>query len=400
MGRSQIPSAGPPRESWMPLAVPLLVLVNFAAFGIVVLVLFTRGPDPVVRLFADFGLVPSHLRVYAPLTYSLLHENALHVSLNMGLLWVFGAPVEEAVGRVRFAFAYFTAAILTGLLQAGMALAAGGTERDLPVLGASGAVSALAGIFAVRFYRSRVKLVWISSWTVPAIGLLGCLLLAEMGFAAWHAVQGDAALSAHWAHIGGFLLGLLYGQWSRLHRAGQADYLSHDAARAIEHGTPLSAVRRLETLRSVRPNDPAVAGELARAWALAGDREQCGPLYEEAIRGFLQAGNKRDAVTKRLELLELLPGWLLSDDDEFAVSCAMEEQGRGEDAVSAYRRFLASFPESPHAEMAGLRLGVALLRRAKRPAEARAALQAFLQKYPASAHRDYARSVLREADGE
>src|SRR5262249_27308343 len=153
-------------------------LLHFLLFGIAGLVMRLRGPDGLVVWYANLSLVPASLRWYAPLTYSLLHEDTLHLAVNMLFLWVFGGSVEDALGWKRFLALYVGAAVATGLLQAGMTFAFPGADRTMPILGASGAVSAVVGVFAVRFYRSRIRFIGLP-WRVPAIALLAVALLSE-----------------------------------------------------------------------------------------------------------------------------------------------------------------------------------------------------------------------------
>src|SRR5947209_1240432 len=71
----------PPRNP--PLVVVSLVLFHFAVFGVVALSILTRGPDPAVVWYANLSLVPESLSWWAPLTYSVLHDGAFHLSSNM-----------------------------------------------------------------------------------------------------------------------------------------------------------------------------------------------------------------------------------------------------------------------------------------------------------------------------
>src|SRR2546423_14248488 len=110
----------PPKSP--PLAVVCLVLVHFLVFGLVWLVLTVRGPAAPVIWYANLSIVPAMPHWYSFLTYAFLHDSALNVSANMLFLWVFGGSVEDAIGWKRFLGLYTLAIVVTGLLQAGMAL--------------------------------------------------------------------------------------------------------------------------------------------------------------------------------------------------------------------------------------------------------------------------------------
>src|SRR5215472_16621826 len=130
-----------------PVVAVSLILVNFAVFGLVALVIATRGPDLPVVWYANLSLVPDSIRWYAPFTYTFLHDGIFHLSSNMLFLWVFGGSLEEAAGRRRFLALYLVAAAATGLLQCAIAHALGGLARMTPIIGASGGVAALVGAF-------------------------------------------------------------------------------------------------------------------------------------------------------------------------------------------------------------------------------------------------------------
>src|SRR5207302_11419343 len=106
----------------------------------------------------------------------------------MLFLWVFGGSVEDAIGWKRFLGLYFGSAVATGLLQVGMTYALPGADRTMPIAGASGAVSAILGVFAVRFYRSRIRFIGLP-FRIPAVLLLGIVLVGEMASVLWYMLQ-------------------------------------------------------------------------------------------------------------------------------------------------------------------------------------------------------------------
>ncbi len=388
----------PPRSR--PIVVVSLVLANFLLFGIMAVGLARRSDLPVVW-FASLSLVPASIRWYAPLTYSFLHEDVFHLSSNMLFLWVFGSSVEDALRWKRFLGVYAISAIVTGLLQALMARVIGGGAQLIPIVGASGAISALVGIFAVRFYRSRIGFVGLP-FRVPAVLLIAGATLGEMGVSLYQLTHRSSAIggqaAAHWAHVGGFILGVCWAQVSRQMQAGRREYLEHDAAEEMEHGSPLAAARRWEEVLRAEPNNLHAAAELAHAWALAGDREQSEPRYRTAIAGMLRSGNKAGAGARYVEMREFFPDAALDTLSLFAVARALEESGRTEDALACLEELVRRDPGAREAEIGRLRAGTLLLRSLGRPQEAAERLRGFLELYPESSWRPYAEELLREAD--
>src|SRR5438445_7742803 len=194
----------PPKNP--PIVVVVIVLLQYAFYGFVALIVEFRGEDAAVAMYANLSLTPATFHWYAPLTYSFLHASVLHLSSNMLFLWVFGGRLEDAVGRKRFLALYAGAAVATGLLQCGMAGMMGGMARTTTIVGAAGAISAIVGAFAVRFYRSRIRFIGLPV-RVPAVLLVAAVMVGEMAITIYQISHPDAIVAgqtaAHWAHVGG-----------------------------------------------------------------------------------------------------------------------------------------------------------------------------------------------------
>jgi len=165
------------------------------------------------RFVGSFALVPydlTHLVVLpapAPpaivtlLTSQFLHASALHLTVNMLFLLVFGPRVEALCGSRRFLAFYLVCGVLGGL--ADVSAMPGG---HVPSIGASGAIAGVLGAFAVRFPTERI-------WNVPAVLLIGSWAAVQFvrGFGSVpYGVPSDAGGgTAYFAHIGGFLAGVL-----------------------------------------------------------------------------------------------------------------------------------------------------------------------------------------------
>lgn len=141
-------------------------------------------------------------------SYMFLHGGWLHLLGNMWFLWIFGRRVEEAIGSGAFLGFYLVSGILAGLCHAYFA------SRSLtPLVGASGAISGVLGAYLVLFPRARIMtlvpiVIFIRVIAVPAvIFLLIWIGLQVVSQALTPARQVTGV--AYFAHIGGFLSGLL-----------------------------------------------------------------------------------------------------------------------------------------------------------------------------------------------
>jgi tetratricopeptide (TPR) repeat protein len=256
------------------------------------------------------------------------------------------------------------------------------------------------GLFAVRFYRSRIRFLGVP-WRVPAVLLLLLVLAGEMGATLWQILQagreGLGQATAHWAHIGGFLLGMGWAQVSRQYEAGHREYMADDARSALDRGAPLAAVRRWEAVLAAQPDNLEAKAELARAWAAAGDRTEAVMHYRLAVMALLKANRKADAAVRYAEMAASYPDETFPPAEQLALAAALEERGNYAAAKTAFELLARAHPDAPEAERARLRRGVLLLKRLKDPAAAADALAEFLRRHPDSEWRGYAEDLLRSA---
>jgi membrane associated rhomboid family serine protease len=175
-------------------------------------------------LFYLFGIVPARfthpdwaariglpVHEYWPFVTSLfLHAGWLHVIGNLWTLWIFGDNVEDRMGPVRFALFYLVCGVAAGLVHWFT-----NADSTVPTVGASGAIAGVLGAYFVLFPTSRVIVLvpvflWPFFFELPAVTFLlfwffvqllsGALAMAgpeQVGGIAW------------WAHVGGFLTGML-----------------------------------------------------------------------------------------------------------------------------------------------------------------------------------------------
>ena len=388
----------PPRNP--PLAVVSLVLVHFAIFGIVALILGVRGSDAAVVWYANLSLVPHSFRPHTFLTYAFLHESLFHLSSNMLSLWVFGGSVEDSVGWKRFLALYGTAILAAGILEFAMATFMGRSGNVAPIVGASGAISAVIGVFAFRFYRSSIGFMGLPV-RIPAVALLAAVMLVEMGFAIVHLLRRDAAFvsqaAAHWAHVGGFLLGILWAKSTSAVGHGRLEYLEEDARRAFERGAYPSATHRWEELHKSRPDRLDYRAELAKSFLGMGDRDHALEHFSEAIRALVKAGDKTRAGSCFLEMGELVKELELTPAELLTISGALDELNEPGRAVEVVERILRDHPTAHESEIALLKSAALYLKTGNREAASKR-IKEYLERYPAGDLRSYAEDLLRRVE--
>lgn len=160
------------------------------------------GLTPVDLLHAQSG----HAAIPEPLTlitYLFIHGGWMHLIGNMLFMWVFADNIEDAFGYVGFAIFYLLCGVVGGLTHVLMTSAS-----HSPLIGASGAVSGILASYLILYPRARV---WVLLFLripvpLPAIWVLGGWFLLQV-YSLAAARPGED--TAWWAHIGGFVTGLL-----------------------------------------------------------------------------------------------------------------------------------------------------------------------------------------------
>jgi membrane associated rhomboid family serine protease len=151
----------------------------------------------------DPGRQFSHL-----LTHMFLHGSWMHLLGNMWFLWLFGNNVEDSMGRLRFIGFY----LLCGLAAAAAQIITS-PGSAIPMVGASGAISGVMGGYlllypTVRVYTLVVLGFFITSMALPAWVMLGYWFVIQF-VSGWVSFAGEGGGVAFWAHVGGFVAGIV-----------------------------------------------------------------------------------------------------------------------------------------------------------------------------------------------
>jgi membrane associated rhomboid family serine protease len=161
------------------------------------------------RIACGAGLPSSNAPFWlTAITSMFLHGSLLHLGGNMLFLWIFGNNIEDSMNRLVFVLFY----VLGGLAALGLQIVTD-TNSAVPTVGASGAIAGVLGAYARLYPRARVvTLVFIviifTVVTLPAVLVLGLWFLLQL-LPAFGDPTGAGGGVAYFAHIGGFVFGLL-----------------------------------------------------------------------------------------------------------------------------------------------------------------------------------------------
>ncbi|HVT15375.1 MAG TPA: rhomboid family intramembrane serine protease [Thermoanaerobaculia bacterium] len=213
--RDTVPSRHPPVMTW----------ALIAANALVFLYQLTLPPQAQELLAYRFGIVPARFtdpywaslvgfpadHLWPFLTSMFLHGSFFHILANMWTLWIFGDNVEDRMGPFRFLVFY----LLCGFAAGGIHWLTN-LDSTLPTIGASGAIAGVLGAYLALYPRARI-LTFLPIFIIPlffelpAFVYLGIWFISQL-FNGTFSLGTDAAAAggvAWWAHVGGFLAGLL-----------------------------------------------------------------------------------------------------------------------------------------------------------------------------------------------
>ncbi len=352
------------KRPWVTGALVAINVVIFLAFN----ALEFSHPDDVEKLTRGLVFDPRNPSLLTSLTSMFMHAGWLHLVGNMVVLWVMGAGVENRLGHVGFLAFY----LLGG---AGSDLAHMWTS-DVPVLGASGAISAVTGAYLVFFPLARVRVLFITLSTVEVPAWWFVIIGVIWNF--YFAANGGGGNIAFVAHLGGYGAGIAlsialiatgvverhdydgFAVVSRIHRRrrfhSEVAQVRDEQARAALNGKPLKAGLALSD------KDASALAEARAAIAVAVNEQRMGDAatsYTRLVRTFPTAG-KATTLSARVQI---------------AIANHLMQTGSHADAATAYQAYAEAYPDDRETPGVRVLLAAIALRHLKDRERARAALE-------------------------
>lgn len=267
-------------------------------------------------LMYRLGLTPARLNLLNLLSYMFVHGGWMHLLGNMLFFYVCGVAMEKYWGFWRFLVAYLLCGIIAGLFYMATTMFAHADVREIPLVGASGAIAGAMGAFVVTHAKVKVKMFylvalwWRGTFRLPSYMYFGLWFGMQLLSSAIEPEHSSGV--AYSAHIGGFLIGALLGVFIK----------SEDEASLVVPAHVMRSVQRRQTTpRAALPESmqrtagpPGGAQQLAReprggsadvsgaeAHVMAqseaalrqGDAVGASSLLTRAIDHYLQAGDQR-----------------------------------------------------------------------------------------------------------
>lgn len=293
----------------------------------------SSNPEAYSRLLFDLWLSRGDFDLHALITYQFLHADWMHLLGNMLFLYVFGPNVEDRLGRFWFLLFYLVGGVVSGLAHVA-------TDQS-PVIGASGAISAVTGAYLALFPRTHLRvLLWffiIGVYSIPAWWLIALAIAKDLVFSG---IGEDNV--ARVAHLGGYAFGLavcLSLLWWKVLPREAYDLFSigRQAKRRREFHAMTSKGQAAWTSDTQRVAKKKIDEKRSALEEAAMDeRAQISVLLSEA---------RFDEATTRYEkALDHFPDFTLSRDDLIALGNHLFTNEKYTLASSAYENLVARFP--------------------------------------------------------
>jgi membrane associated rhomboid family serine protease len=241
------------RRTRLPIGTLLILAINLMIAFYTTIV----DPDLVDRLAFD-PASPQFLTAFASL---FVHLNLFHLLGNMVFLAAVGASVELAAGAGRFVLVYF----LSGLMGE-LAFATLGGRQGGPLIGASGCVAGCAAYYSAKYISLRVPVGPKMSLSVATITGVWIALQAIGALASLR--QGSAI--SFWAHLGGFICGLLLTMIFQAPELGERE-LGHAVLEQMNQRGPAAVIHAAEAHLKEHPNDLEALHKIFQAAHTMGD---------------------------------------------------------------------------------------------------------------------------------
>jgi membrane associated rhomboid family serine protease len=376
-----------------PLARPTVVNHGLVAINIAVyMAMWTlhRGqPEAFDELQSTLWLEPAHIRPWSLITYAFLHGGLWHLLGNMAFLWVFGPNVEDRLGRVGYLIFYLVAAAASGGLHA--------FAENAPVVGASGAIAAVTGVYLVLFPRTNIRTLIvffaIGVYEIPAWWFIGGQVALNLLMEASDRSGNIATL----AHLGGYAFGGILAML--LLATGLLKREMYDLFTISKHAARRRQFRELEYQRRKAAREgrhPATAFKTTTADPAT---VEAVALARAQVAEKLEASDAQGAITAYRGLLEKhrsVPGaTLLPRRTQYDIANALFAAGEHSTAAAAYEQWLEGYPQDGEAPVVRLMLGLICARYLNDPLKAKKEISTALPDLQDS-HRALGEELLAE----
>jgi len=394
-----VPFGNDRRNAQFPAVTFALMVANIAVY---LMCLQTIGQENINQQFGFY--YPENFSPMYILISMFVHSSPMHLCWNMLFLWLFGASVEDVLGRLNFSLLYIGSGFVAAWMHAFIVQKFVPAEAAIPILGASGAVAGILGVFIIRFYRTGIKVFFVyplrwGTFSIPAMFGLGIWFIQQMAggilYVAKPLLQSSslavAVLNrllpegiAYWSHIGGMVFGILIAVALQMRLKGRKEYLMNDAMSNLDLGRTWHAAEHMCAILACDPEDADVHASLAKTYAMQQDADLAIAHYQRCLELYLKNGEAEKAINSFKEMKLFYRNARLDLKSEYMIARHMEQTGQQESAIQLLKEISSAYPNTPEGEIALMKIGMIYLEDLNLPEEAIRYFELFLLEHPSS----------------
>lgn len=367
----------------MPYATISLIAANVILFMVTVSMATAGDAGAMMELVLN----PEDFHWWQIFTAMFMHAGIMHLGMNMVFLWVFGTHCEDVLGIPLYLTLYFSAGLAATTLQAGMDLVF--FEGMRGGLGASGCIMGLVALFATRFRRVKVNFFYwyyfyVGNFKMDAIWVAGIYFAFDLLLGFGSGVGWMLSGTAHFAHIGGFLCGLVWACALNFPEHAADDELDAEMSRIAASGAYILAATKAEEELQRRPHDPDLHARAARYYAMKPDTEhRANEHWNQAMKLWLRRGETEKALDRWQRLSYDRPPQAFEPQVLLDLAVAFDNRGDCSEAADLYAAVAGQHASNELGPLAAWRLAQ-MLQRIGRDHDARPWLQHILNTWPDS----------------
>ena len=314
---------------------------NWAIIAVNVLIFLVQHRMP--SLTHRFELNPRNPSLWNFFTYSLVHANGPHIASNMLFLYIFGNNVNDKMGHWGYSAFYLAGGIFSGICYV--------MFENNPVIGASGAVSAVTGAYLVLFPLANVTIIfflfYFATWEIPSFWFIGLFFVQDLLLN-----SGGQDGIAHGAHIAGTLFG--FGICFAMLFANLLPRDQFDVVALVQRWN-----RRRQYRDMVAEGyDPFGYRKPERLAGPADPRQEKIQEIRGQISDAIAQNNHELAAERYRELRRIDPQQVLARQAQLEIANQLASQQLYEDASQAYELFLGNYKNFEQIEQVELMLGL------------------------------------------
>lgn len=320
------------RIPWMTV---LIIFANYIAF------VATAHDESNFRLF---GLIAATPTPWGYVTHMFIHADWMHLLGNMYFLYLVGCTVEDLWGRPLYVATYFFGGFAASALDMHFY-----ADSHAAAIGASGAISAIMGVFFIRCFETELRCLWLHFPVVTTFKVRAGWILFL-----WFAEQLMLAVfmshfysTGFWAHIGGFLFGVAAASLlsvTGIERSLVAPALERKLNLASIHPRLESALARMDRrdYRSAAvdlkivvrdcPQDPDLCQLLAQCYAFLGQSREARYWLHRELLIYLEQRNSPRIVDAYFELVRASRNVELTPKEAHVITSALRREGYAREA--------------------------------------------------------------------